>query len=116
MKCDNCGSTRMRCDCLDCGKMHAAPSSCTNDSTEEVGFCLAKMDRMKMRECVTHHHACDCREQMFAEMQAENMMLKKRLQYANGKLSESMLKLDELRDIISKPNDRLHGREGSEAE
>ena len=55
-------------------------------------------------KCVTHHHACDCREQKFAEMAAENRKLRKRLEYANGKLSEAMLKMDELRELLCKPN------------
>ena|GEM_PF-4739011 len=62
-----------------------------------------------MKTCVTHHHACDCREQMFAEMAAENKTLKQRLEYANGKLSEAMAKMDELRNIICKPNAQGHG-------
>jgi len=53
-----------------------------------------------MENCTTHHHACDCREQKFAEMENENRTLRCRLQYANGKLSEAMLKLDELRELI----------------
>jgi len=53
-----------------------------------------------MKDCTTHHHASDCREQQFAEMKAENQNLKKQLQYANGKLSEAMDKLGELREII----------------
>jgi len=67
-----------------------------------------------MKECTKHHHACDCREQKFAAMDAENKTLRKRLQFANGKLSEAVVKMDELRDIIRKPNNRLDGQEGSE--
>ena len=26
----------------------------------------------KMRQCITHHHACDCREEKFAKLEAEN--------------------------------------------
>jgi len=59
------------------------------------------------KECATHHHACDCREQKFAEMAAENRRLWKQLQYANGKLSEAMLKMADLRDIICNPNDQV---------
>lgn len=28
-----------------------------------------------MKECITHHHACDCREAKFAEMESENVLL-----------------------------------------
>lgn len=28
-----------------------------------------------MRECVTHHHACDCREQKFKALEIENNQL-----------------------------------------
>jgi hypothetical protein len=50
------------------------------------------------------YYACDCREQQFAEMAAENRSMRKQLQYANGKLSEVMIKMDELRDIICRAN------------
>ena len=36
-----------------------------------------------------------------AKVQAENAELKMRLQYANGKLSEAFVKLEELRGIVS---------------
>ena len=29
-----------------------------------------------MKECTTHHHACDCREAKFAELEAENARLR----------------------------------------
>jgi predicted transcriptional regulator len=29
-----------------------------------------------MRECVSHHHACDCREAQFAEIKAERDSLR----------------------------------------
>jgi hypothetical protein len=58
-----------------------------------------------MKECVTHHHACDCREQKFAEMAAENRSLRKRLQYASGKLSEAMLKMNELCEMLWEPDE-----------
>jgi hypothetical protein len=32
-----------------------------------------------MKECVTHHHACDCREAQFAQLEAENAKLRKAL-------------------------------------
>lgn len=34
-----------------------------------------KAENMKMRECITHHHACDCREAEFAQVKAENERL-----------------------------------------
>ena len=30
-----------------------------------------------MSDCTTHHHACECREEKFKEMEAENKMLRK---------------------------------------
>ena len=41
-------------------------------------------------QCVTHHHACDCREEHFKELQTENTKLKKQIQlmHDNG-LGES---------------------------
>jgi len=35
-----------------------------------------------MRNCVTHHHACDCREAKFKGIQAENAELKTKLSEA----------------------------------
>ena len=29
-----------------------------------------------MKECITHHHACDCREDKFKDLQAENERLR----------------------------------------
>jgi len=71
---------------------------------ELSGWVSRSDGKGKMKHCVAHHRACDCREQMFAEMAAENKTLKHRLEYANGKLSEAVVKMDELRDIIRKPN------------
>jgi len=68
-----------------------------------------------MKNCVTHHYACDCREQMFAEMTVENKTLKKRLEYATGRLSEAVAKMDELRDIIRSANDQADPQKRSEA-
>lgn len=31
------------------------------------------------KECVTHHHACDCREEKFKEIERENAALRKAL-------------------------------------
>ena len=31
-----------------------------------------------MRECITHHHACDCRERQFAHMAEENQRWRRR--------------------------------------
>jgi len=31
------------------------------------------------KECVTHHYACDCREQKFMELEEENQRLKSAL-------------------------------------
>ena len=33
-----------------------------------------------MKKCVTHHHACDCREARFAELEAENQRLREAIQ------------------------------------
>jgi len=36
------------------------------------------------KECVTHHHACDCREEKFKQLEQENAELRKdgdRLEY-----------------------------------
>ena len=35
-----------------------------------------------MRECITHHHACDCRESEFAAIKAERDALRKRIEEA----------------------------------
>jgi len=32
------------------------------------------------RQCITHHHACDCRERKFAELEAENKRLTEALE------------------------------------
>jgi len=35
-----------------------------------------------MRECVTHHYACDCREEKFRKLEAESEKLKKAIEYS----------------------------------
>lgn len=32
-----------------------------------------------MRECVTHHYACDCREEIFKELEKDNKQLRQKL-------------------------------------
>lgn len=43
-----------------------------------------------MKECITHHHACDCRERHFAKIDEQNRELKQRLidlrQSSRGKI------------------------------
>jgi hypothetical protein len=51
---------------------------------------------------VNFRHGCTCGAKGDgAEGNAENKALRQRLQYANGKLSEAMLKLDELRTLLN---------------
>ena len=33
-----------------------------------------------MKECITHHHACDCREDKFKELKAENERLREKIE------------------------------------
>ncbi len=42
-----------------------------------------------MRECVTHHYACDCREARFAQIEQENASLRAELQDVEAKLAET---------------------------
>ncbi len=37
-------------------------------------------DFIGVRDCVTHHHACDCREAKFAAIEAENGDIKERIE------------------------------------
>jgi len=34
----------------------------------------------EMKECITHHHACDCREDKFKELKAENERLREKIE------------------------------------
>ena len=83
-ECEHGLDTRLPCG--DCQKAYEAENAPSLDSSPP-------------------NHACDYREQKFAEIAAENMTLCKQLQYANGKLSEAMLLMDELRTMLCKPND-----------
>jgi hypothetical protein len=44
------------------------------------------------RRCTTHHHACDCREGMFAELEKENAELRSKLAVA----TEALNRLDKI--------------------
>ena len=67
--------------------------------------CCPDWQTTPPKESNAELHSSECREQKFAEIAAENRTLCKQLQYANGKLSEAMLKMDELRTMLCKPND-----------
>lgn len=46
------------------------------------------------KECVTHHHACDCREEKFKQLEQENAALradKERLDWLDQKIVSSWL-------------------------
>ncbi len=45
------------------------------------------------KKCITHHYACDCREDYFADLVDENDRLKKRV-----KAAETLLKTFELNE------------------
>ena len=38
----------------------------------------------KIKNCVTHHHACDCREEKFTKLQEENEFIKDRVDVLKG--------------------------------
>lgn len=41
-----------------------------------------------MKECITHHHACDCREETFKKLEIENAELKAENNYLNRMLAD----------------------------
>jgi len=41
-----------------------------------------------MKECITHHHACDCREAQFKKLEAENAALRKALTIGGRECAE----------------------------
>jgi hypothetical protein len=43
---------------------------------------------MSTRRCITHHHACDCREARFAELERENARLTAELEDARRTCAE----------------------------
>jgi hypothetical protein len=50
-----------------------------------------------MKECVTHHFACECREVKFAALEQENAALRKRLEIlskSNEKQTEEYICVD----------------------
>ena len=58
------------------------------------------------RECTTHHHACDCREAKFAELEAEIERLRdvlSQIQWGGRtdlvKQTENVLTLEQMQDI-----------------
>ena len=40
------------------------------------------------KQCITHHYACDCREEEFAKMEQDNKRLREALEYAQKRLAK----------------------------
>ena len=57
-----------------------------------------------MKECVTHHHACDCREAKFAELEAENKRLEREVkcvaQYGDSLWTENKRQWELVREAV----------------
>ena len=40
------------------------------------------------KECVTHHHACDCREEKFKQLERENAALREQVEHLIGMIEQ----------------------------
>ncbi|MGH2702824.1 MAG: hypothetical protein ACRDJ2_13765 [Actinomycetota bacterium] len=64
-------------------------------------------DTRAVRECVTHHHACDCREAWFREIEAMNDSLEDRATRGENQLAalrETQREVaEELRFLLANP-------------
>jgi predicted nucleotidyltransferase len=56
-------------------------------------------DFINDHKCVTHHHACDCREAHFKQLKAENEKLREAIKKALPSISRAMGNYEEARYI-----------------
>ena len=40
------------------------------------------------KECTTHHHACDCREEKFKQLEQENAALREQVEHLIGMIEQ----------------------------
>jgi len=55
-----------------------------------------------MKQCVTHHFACDCREAKFKEIEQENAALRENFMAAQSEIILLREEREELRDALKK--------------
>lgn len=51
------------------------------------------------RRCVTHHHACDCREEKFKKMEAENAKLREAIETHRADFDDEHFTTEEDRQL-----------------
>ena len=64
-----------------------------------------------MTECTTHHHACDCREEKFKQLELENAALRATLTLIRSTTDESGLSQAQVIETIGKYCDEVLGEE-----
>jgi hypothetical protein len=50
-------------------------------------------------KCVTHHFACECREQQWKDLEEDLRETVRQLEISSGKLAESRVMLDEIKSV-----------------
>ena len=60
-----------------------------------------------MRECITHHYACDCREAKFAHLEAENKVLREAMDDYTGLANDVLRYLERIKN----PKQALAGQD-----
>jgi len=55
------------------------------------------------RKCITHHFACDCREQQWKELENDLSETVRQLEIASGRLAEARVILDEMKSAMQDP-------------
>ena len=67
------------------------------------------------KECTTHHHACDCREEKFKQLEQENAKLREKCMFAESEIILLREDLEELREAFHNA-DELERYSGSDGE
>ena len=55
------------------------------------------------RKCITHHFACDCREQQWEELEKDLHETVRHLEITSGRLAEARVMLDEMKIAMQDP-------------
>jgi predicted nuclease with TOPRIM domain len=53
-----------------------------------------------VKQCTTHHHACDCREEKFKQLDQENAKLREKFMFAESEIILLREERDELREAL----------------
>jgi hypothetical protein len=76
-----------------------APADLTQPSTT-----FPKMSSgSRKSKCVTHHFACECREQQWKDLEEDLRETVRQLEISSGKLAESRVMLDEIKSVLLDP-------------